>query len=274
MLAVLGALLLAAGGLLAYGVIAARSDPRVRVTQVAMPGLEAPLRIVLASDSHVAGRTNPPARLARIVAQINARKPDVVLLAGDFIGDDVLYGEPVTAEAAIAPLGGLRPRLGAFAVIGNHDAKDIATLHAVARALGRHGVTLLENEVVRVGGTSIAGVSPYGRRVHPERNVRATFDALLAAPAPRILVAHSPAIMRAVTRPIDLVLAGHTHCGQIALPFYGAIETAAQVDRSLSCGEHALAGFRLIVGGGLGTSRLPLRLFAPPEFWVIDLRPA
>jgi hypothetical protein len=147
-------------------------------------------------------------------------------------------------------------------------------LHAIAQALTRHGVTVLENEVVSPGGVSILGANYYRNRLHPERGFRGAFNALLASPAPRIVVAHSPDIMNQITRPIDLMLAGHTHCGQIVLPFYGAINKKPPIDWTLACGHHGLGRFDLIVTGGVGTSRLPMRFLAPPDFWVLNLSPA
>ncbi len=242
-----------------------------------MPGLAAPLRLVLASDSHVTMPFNPPARLERIADRINAEKPDIVLLAGDYINDKIRFSRPATPAAAIAPFARLRPRLGTVAVMGNHDVAHAAEMTEIVHALAQSRVRLLDNEVISLGGVTIGGIDFYKRRPRPEARARTAILATQVAPGPRILLAHDPAVVRQVIPglpPPDLVLAGHTHCGQIALPFYGPIITATSVNRHLTCGYRRLKDMVLVVSGGLGTSEIPIRLFAPPEFWVIDLKPA
>ena len=242
-----------------------------------MPGLGAPLRLVLASDSHTTTPFNSPTRLDRIVDRINARQPDIVLLAGDYISKAIRFSRPVTAAEAIAPFGRLRPRLGTLAVLGNHDVADPADMRAVVAALAANHVRLLDNDVIALDGLTIGGIDGYRQRPRPEARPGSAVMATQAAPGPRLLLAHDPAVILRIVSGLplpDLVLAGHTHCGQVALPFYGPVLTATVIDRHLACGYHRLKEMSLIVGGGLGTSEIPFRLFAPPEFWVIDLRPA
>jgi len=99
----------------------ATSDPVVRTTSIGVPGLAVPLRAILISDIHVAGPDMPPARLQRIVGQINTQRPDLVLIAGDFVSDKKISTHQYSVPEAIAPLSGLSARLGVVAVIGNHD---------------------------------------------------------------------------------------------------------------------------------------------------------
>src|SRR3954465_741297 len=97
------------------------ADPVVREAEVALPGWPAgapPVRALLMSDLHVAGPDMPPERLARIVAQANALRPDIVLIAGDFVSDKGASTRAYSFEEAVAPLAGLRSRLGTVAVLG------------------------------------------------------------------------------------------------------------------------------------------------------------
>jgi len=83
---------------------------------------------------------------------------------------------------------------------------------------------------------------------------------------------HSPDVIEVAARAgADLVLAGHTHGGQIRLPLIGALHTGTELGRAYSAGLFEFPPARLYVGRGLGTSYLPLRLFCPPEVTLIRL---
>ena len=117
------------------------AEPVVRRTVVALAGLPPgtrPIRAVLLSDIHVAGPDMPPERVARIVRQLNALHPDLVLIAGDFVSDRGLATRHYSIEDSIAPLGQLRPTTATVAVAGNHDHWRDAG--AIERTLRRHGV--------------------------------------------------------------------------------------------------------------------------------------
>jgi predicted MPP superfamily phosphohydrolase len=246
----------------------ATTDPVVRTTSVAMSGLATPLRAILISDIHVAGPDMSPTRLRRIIGQINARRPDLILIAGDFVSDKKVSTHRYSVSEAIAPLADLSARLGVVAVIGNHDHWRDA--EAVRAELRRVGIHVLDNDAMRVGPIAVAGVDdPFtgyddvGRAVARLRSV----------PGPRLLLSHSPDIFPSVPRDVTLTLAGHTHCGQIRLPVVGAVSTMSRYGDHYACGRIDEGGRTLIVSAGLGTSLLPLRLGAAPDLWVIDLRP-
>jgi predicted MPP superfamily phosphohydrolase len=211
----------------------------------------------------------PPERLARIVGQINALRPDIVLIAGDFVSDKRTSTRHYPQAEAAAPLAGLRPRLGTFAVMGNHDHwRDGAEAH---RALAAAGVRLLDNEAVAAGPLALGGLDdPYTRRDRPA----ATVAAMRRLPGARVLLSHSPDPFPDLPRDVGLMLAGHTHCGQARLPFVGAVMTLSKHGQRYACGlvrEHSRT---LIVTAGLGTSGLPLRLGAAPDLWLIRIGPA
>ena len=118
------ALALAGVLLLLFAYWTAVSDPVVRDARVAVAGWPsgAPrLRLLLLSDIHVGGPDMPPARLRRIVGQINRLRPDIILIAGDLVTDKRLATRHYSHDEAVAPLAGLRPRLATVAVLGNHD---------------------------------------------------------------------------------------------------------------------------------------------------------
>jgi hypothetical protein len=253
--------------LLAWSYATAIADPVVRRAEVSLPGLDRPVRVVLIADIHVAGPDMPPERLGRIVGQINALRPDVVLIAGDFIGDGRL-STGVPADEAIHPLSALRSSFGSFAVLGNHDHWNDAA--AVRAALSRAGIRLLVNDAVAAGPLAIGGLDDAYTDHHDLSRTLARMRALAGG---RILLSHSPDPFPGVPGDVSLMLAGHTHCGQIRLPLIGAISTMSEHGDRYACGRIDEGGRTLIVSAGLGTSILPLRLGAVPDLWLIELRP-
>lgn len=246
----------------------ALSDPVVRRAEIALPGLTAPVRAVLISDLHVAAPDMPPERLQRIVAQIDALRPDIVLIGGDFIGDGRL-SSPVTAEEAIRPLAALRPRFGTIAVLGNHDYWNDAA--AVRDALARAGIRLLMNDAVAAGPLAVGGLDDdFTGRSGMARTLRR----LRSTPGARLMLSHSPDPFAGLPGDVTLMLAGHTHCGQIRLPLFGAFTYESRYGSRFGCGLVEEEGRTLIVTAGLGTSVLPLRLGAVPDLWLLELRPA
>ena len=264
-------LLFLAVALTAFMYYVATLDPAVRRTDVELAGWPAgapPVKAVLISDLHVIGPDMPPERLARIVAQINALHPDLVLIAGDFVSDRRFATQRYDARAAVAPLARLRPRLGTVAVLGNHDHwRDAA---AVRAALTAAGVRVLGNQAVRIGPLAVGGLDDAVTR---HDNLRRTLAAMDRLNGPKLLLSHDPDLFPALPPQVGLMLAGHTHCGQIRLPIVGALSTGSQYGQRYACGRADEGGRTLIVGAGLGTSIVPLRLLAPPELWLITIGP-
>lgn len=263
MLALLGALALA------YMYSVALRDPIIRRANVQMPDWPVgtpPLKIVLIADVHVAGPDMPPARLSRIVDQINALRPDLVLIAGDFVSDKRTATKTYNGSEALAPLSKLRARLGTVAVLGNHDhwRGESEMLDAIKRS----SIRLLSNDAVAVGPLSLGGADD---AFTGNDDVRTTVGDMRMLGGARVLLSHSPDVMPAVPDDVSLVLAGHTHCGQIRLPLIGAMSTMSNYGSRYSCGVVHDGAKRLIVSAGLGTSLLPLRLGAAPDLWLLTL---
>lgn len=265
-------LLLLATGIVAWGYIEATSMPRLRETDVALedwPVGAAPVKALLISDTHVAGPDMPPARLARIVARANALHPDLVLLAGDFVSDKALATRIYSTTEAIAPLRGFVAPLGTIAVLGNHEHWRNAA--EARQALQSAGITVLTNQAVRRGPLVVAGADDIF--THHASVAALTRDAARFK-GPAIVLSHSPDIAPQLDRRFQAVLAGHTHCGQIAPPLIGPLSTESKYGRKYVCGVVREAGRTTIVTAGLGTSMLPLRIGAPPDMWLVTFRGA
>lgn len=260
---------LAGAALILFSYATAVREPKVRSTRVAVAGWPsgAPtLRLVLLSDIHVGGPDMPPERVRRIVGRINGLSPDIVLIAGDLVTDKRLATRYYSHDEAVAPLAGLRPRLATIAVLGNHDHwRDAA---AARRALARAGIHLLENQAVQVGPVAVGGLDD---DFTDRADVPATLAALRRLKGPRLILSHSPDPFPDLGSEVFLMLAGHTHCGQIAPPLIGPLSTMSEHGRRYACGVVREAGRTLVVTAGLGTSGIPLRLGAVPDMWLVEV---
>jgi predicted MPP superfamily phosphohydrolase len=237
-----------------------------------VPGWQGPpgLKVAVASDwhftKHALRRVMTVERARGIVAQINAAQPDVVLLPGDFIADRDYRPEiAATPEDEIAQvLGGLKARLGVYAVMGNHDWwHDGAKFTAAFR---RAGIQVLENEAVPLPGTAlwVAGVGDDDTG-HSDP-VRAMAKVPKGAQA--LVFMHEPASLFDLPAVRGLVVAGHTHGGQVYLPFIGAPVVPGAGPRDWAYGWVAHGDNRMYITSGLGVSILPVRFNMRPE-WVM-----
>lgn len=228
-----------------------------------------PLTIAFIADIHVAGPDMPPERLERIVAQINATQPDLVAIGGDLVSEKLVATHHYSAGEIVAPLAALQSRHGVAVVPGNHD--HWFDWPALSAELDRYAqIRVLANQAVQLGPFAIAGVDDdfTGRA-----DVEKTAQAMRQLSGVRLWLSHSPDIFPSVPVDADLMLAGHTHCGQIAYPWGGSPATMSDFGETYACGVVKEHGKTLVTSAGLGTSLLPIRLFTHPEIWLIEIRP-
>jgi uncharacterized protein len=232
-------------------------------------------RIAQLSDIHLDEFTEP-FFLERIVQKVNALAPDLVLLTGDFITHGSLTF--VAGGHAIHRCAEILTTLTAphrYAILGNHDVAFNA--RAVTRALSTYGTPVLINQYVPIerngGRLWLSGL---------DDPATSSPDLNLAIPAkpdgPVLLMAHEPDFADDVTAHprgplVDLMLAGHSHGGQIRLPLLGAM-ILPPMGRKYPEGFYQLNRMQLYVNRGIGTVGLPFRLNCPPEITLITLQPA
>jgi predicted MPP superfamily phosphohydrolase len=267
-----------AAGLALYSGEIARHEIEIVYHPIAITNLPDPFhgyRIVQLSDIHLDEYTEP-FFLERIVHQVNALAPDLVLLTGDFITHGSLTfiagGHAVRRCAEIlttltAPL--------RYAILGNHDVAFNGPL--VIEALASHGTPVLVNQHLPIERNCarlwLCGVDDPGTS-HPDLDLT-----LPAKPdGPVLLMAHEPDYADIViAHPrgplVDLMLAGHSHGGQIRLPFLGPLILPPMGEKYPE-GHYRFNRMQLYVNRGIGTVGLPFRLNCPPEITVVTLQPA
>lgn len=261
-------LFLAAISALAY---ARFIEPRILLTaehDVELPGCferAGKARIAVFSDIHIGLFGNAlPAR--RVVGAVNAADPDVVLIAGDY----VYFLHPDRFAEAFAALA--RLKAPAFAVLGNHDlglpGPDLGG--ALGKALPRLGLHLVDDRALKLSNSrfeiELVGLSD----AWTDNQKLSLLES--QAGAPRIVLTHNPQTARELRRgrKADLLVAGHTHGGQIQLPFITCWWTGL-------CGKNVAYGLReekdalIFTTSGTGMVGLPMRFRVPPRIDVLNV---
>jgi predicted MPP superfamily phosphohydrolase len=221
------------------------------------------LRVVQISDIHH-GLFLPKEWLSEAVRQANRLNPDIIALTGDF----VTYSRRNIGPAAEL-LGRLRARYGVFAVLGNHDFRVDA--EAITLALRRQHIDVLRNRHVtlRFGGESmyLAGVDDYGYGADLRRAMRG-----VPRDAASVLLAHNPRVIHLASRhDVSLILAGHTHGGQVNLPLLGTVYGRSPERLRYKIGWDRMGTTQIYVSRGIGTIVLPWRLRCPAEITNLEL---
>lgn len=233
------------------------------------------IKLVYLSDIHYGSRF-PDSRVSKLVAQVNALEPDLILLGGDYADD---------TEGAIEffeKLPMLRARLGVFGVLGNHDRTNEALLGQLTGVMYSQNVTPLNNQVssIKIGSSYlyIAGVDDYYNGFPDVKGVAAQ----LKSEDTVIFLGHTPDLLPQMLAAkgsdgnshwFDLALFGHTHGGQVTI-----LGTPVFSDYIPEVGIRYLTGWReenrasLLVSNGVGTGYFPVRLFAPAQIHLITLK--
>lgn len=239
------------------------------IESAALPQGSSAVTIAFLTDIHIAGPDMPPERLARIVAQVNALKPDLIAIGGDLVSEKRTATHIYSAEEIVAPLGELQSPLGVVFVPGNHDYWfDWPGLSAELAKYPQ--ITVLQNRALQMGPLAVAGLDDDYSGL---ADIEATSAAMAQLSGVKIWLTHTPDTFPSIPVSADVVLAGHTHCGQIAYPWGGAPATMSEYGNRYACGVVEEHDKTLVTSAGLGTSLLPFRLFTQPEIWVIEVRP-
>ncbi len=243
----------------AYALYLGYKVPEVKNIAVYSGKIDKNLRILQISDLHI-NRATAVDRIKTIVSEANNLNPDVVVLTGDTIDDNV-----VLIEEQMAALKELSAPYGIFAIMGNHEFYN--NIYNAKRTLENNNFEFLFNGGRFIGNTNIyiSGI-PDMNTMYERINLWRTF-AITKKNDYRILLSHTPIITDSLSVDlVDLVLSGHTHGGQI-YPFHMLVK---QANRYLA-GEYDVNKVKLIVSRGAGTWGPAMRLFAPSDIILIDL---
>lgn len=220
------------------------------------------IRVVQITDTHCVSRMQNERRIIEIV---NGLDPDIIVFTGDSAND--IKALPLFRET----LGRLNARIGKFAVTGNEDTRRFAGVDLFAGT----GFQLFNAGSIRLskGGEDffISGVSDgfYGQWNKALENI--------TEGQYNIFLCHKPDLIGDLKEAnIDLYLCGHTHGGQVALPFYGALITFSKYGKKYESGRYQVGGVTLYTNRGLGTEGfgiMRVRFFSRPEITVFDIKP-
>lgn len=227
-----------------------------------VPGLDAPVELLQVSDVHLRGE-GP--WLDALIEALRAQTPDLIVLTGDVVARE---WRPEAVERFLAALP--PARLGRFAIMGNWEYWAKAGPELWRPTLERHGVRLLIDEVVDLGPLVLAGTDDY---LAGQPDLSRTVDALPPG-RPAVVLTHSPGFFPRLVRPdVRLVLAGHSHAGQLRLPALGSLWVPKGTGSYIS-GWYRQGDTWLYVSRGVGWSIAPVRMWCPPELARIRLVPA
>ncbi len=244
--------------------IVTTTDLKVRRYRLPLAGLRAPLRVLHLSDLHVTPRV-PPEYVERVRRAMRDAHADLVVLTGDYVS------KAKNVPAFERWLDALPPaRFGTYAVLGNHDywagqAERVRTVLSAAHVELVTGecrtLDVGEGTPLRLCGTD----APWGR---------AAPDLRVLPPLPTVVLSHTPDnVYELAGEHVGIVLAGHTHGGQLRVPWFGALLVPSDYGRRFDRGHFVIDATHLVVSTGIGADAPPLRLFCPPELVVAELVP-
>lgn len=256
---------------------------QVRLNRYSLPLPELPdslenLQILFLSDLHI---THLGRRERRLQQLLQGLEVDLLLLGGDVARTEKGY------QIALTLLAECQPRWGRFLTFGNSEYKPSAPTLRLQQLAEKYGYIPLLNQHILVptdrGSLVIIGVDD------PSTEKALLTKAMEGIPEGvfRLLLSHSPEIVAQLTPPLPhLILCGHTHSGQIRLPFLPPLYGSTQVLSPVEGGFYPFEKLRpylpceaipppytsLFLSRGVGTSFLPIRLLAPPEVALLTLR--
>ncbi|MBR2416746.1 MAG: metallophosphoesterase [Bacteroidaceae bacterium] len=215
------------------------------------------------SDLHFPSKFTPK-RLQKVVAALSHLAPDAIFMGGDYVPS------PQYAQLLFSSFSSVETACGKYAVLGNHDYR---LRDSVAVAMERSGVRLLADEVsyLQRGGDSIAVVGVYNP-FKPSAAVRQLATGV-QGDCFTIILSHTPDFAQDTRVPCELVLAGHTHGGQVSLlGLYTPVKNTKYGARFLRGLNSTTDGVPVITTNGVGTSRRKLRFCVPSEIVVITFK--
>lgn len=238
-----------------------------------LPPDSPPLKLLHLSDLHIERLTRRESQiLVALVAQANA---DIIVITGDYVNLSYV-NDPITHAHVRQVLAQLSAPYGVYATLGS---PPVDVRHIAPTLFEGLNIRLLRDEIAVLSLAEGHKLSLLGLDCEHDLESDASAFAQLIELAPadsmRVLLYHSPELMPLVQQyPVDLYLCGHTHGGQVRLPFYGAVVTSAVTGKRYEMGPYKEQNTQLYVSRGIGLEGLSaprLRLFCPPEIILFTL---
>jgi len=227
------------------------------------------LRIAMIGDLHTDTRYINEAKLQKIVELTNQQNPDLVVLLGDYIQGGRNNLQQVEPDVTARYLKNLKAPLGVYGVLGNHDLWYNG--EKVRHAFENEGIPILEDEVKELSwhGRSfwLAGLADLWTRT---QHVEYTID---QAPAGSTVIAltHNPDVFPTLPQTVPLLLAAHTHGGQVNIPLIGTPIVASRFGSKYTAGDVFENNHHMFVTTGIGTSIMRVRFRVPPEIVILTV---
>ena len=269
----LAALLLLLGGIIFWGFLIEPGRLVTRQETIELdnwPQSLDGLRIAVLSDIHADNWFITDRKLRSIVAETNKLQPDLIVILGDYMSSNGHVTHRVEPEVFSAVLKDLHAPLGVYSVLGNHDWWYGGV--KVRKALEQNGIKVFENEVLELNARNtsfwLVGLGDLWTR--PQRIT----ETLAKVPEgqPLIALTHNPDIFPQVPERVPLLLAGHTHGGQVRFPLIGTVVESSEYGDRYVRGHVVENNHHLFVTTGIGTSIVPVRFGVPPEIVLLTIR--
>jgi uncharacterized protein len=229
-------------------------------------------RIAQIADVQADGRTNG-SKLQNYIGAVNSLNPDLILYGGDLVTSGTDY-----IDAGADAMGKMEAKHGVYACLGDHDF--FSDRDRVTRGLERNGITVLDNvaTIVPVGSTyiSLTGVTNV-YRTRPTIGALETIERQRPRGPVNVLLTHQPSewlVNYAAEQRYDLLVAGHTHGGQIVFPLPGFLLTGSSFETRYVTGFYNVGPLIVSINNGLGLTLAPIRYHAPAEVTLISLTAA
>jgi uncharacterized protein len=230
------------------------------------------LRIAVLSDIHADEWFITDKKLRSIVAETNNLQPELIVILGDYMVNNGHVRRRVEPEVFAAVLKDFRATSGVYSVLGNHDWWYSGA--RVRQGLEQNGIKVLDNQALQIDvrGTSLWLVGLSDLWTRPQRVAETV--AQVPEGQPMIALTHNPDIFPRVPRRVPLLLAGHTHGGQVRFPVVGTVVESSEYGDRYVRGHVIENNHHLFVTTGIGTSIVPVRFGVPPEIVLLTIKRA
>ena len=227
-----------------------------------------PIKVVQFSDTHI-GDFFTTEELQKVVDKINEQQADLVLFTGDLMDDASVYQGSIEEIGTV--LSNIQSKFGNYAVFGNRDYGGGAErfYEELMESAGFH-VLLNNHETINVNGTTISLFGADDARIG-YYNAKQTMQGIEEENFNLLLVHEPDLVDDFIDYPVDLVVAGHSHGGQVYIPFVGPLLTTTLAEKYVRGLYDINENLSLYVNTGIGNTRVPFRLFNVPQITVFYL---